>query len=147
MVVFQCYWFLQTAIDKTSSRKSSWCLGKFCWIALDYFRKSNLKSQSQIVVMLLYFYKAEIILSCITSNSVRLAESWNKLLKNLRSINTSVSKVSNKDTRTTSLTSLWCLRCLLRTHFSYYSCVSFVDFEQVNASWGNEKTAMQSFLD
>ena len=46
-------------------------------------------------------------------------------------------KVNNKDTRTTPLTSFWCLYCQFWTYFTPCSCVSIVNFEQVNAKWGD----------
>ena len=46
-------------------------------------------------------------------------------------------KVDNKNTRTTSLTSFWDFYCYLWTHFTRFSSVSIVDFEQVNVSWDN----------
>ena len=62
-------------------------------------------------------------------------------------------KVNNKNTRTTSMTLVWnmfklkhmlkhqndvndvVLVFLLLTYFTPFSCVSIVDFEQVNVSW------------
>ena len=46
-------------------------------------------------------------------------------------------KVNNKDTRTTPLTPFWCLYCQFWTYFTPCSCVSLVNFEQVNAKWGD----------
>ena len=44
-------------------------------------------------------------------------------------------KVNNKITRTTSLTLFWCFYYLLYAHFTYFSSVSIIDFEQLNVSW------------
>ena len=45
--------------------------------------------------------------------------------------------VNNKDTRTMPLASFWYLYCSLWTYFYPCSTVSIVNFEQVNAGWGN----------
>ena len=43
-------------------------------------------------------------------------------------------KVNNKNSRTMSLTSFWCFYCSLGTHFTPFSSVPMVDFEQVNVA-------------
>ena len=43
-------------------------------------------------------------------------------------------KVNNRDTRMISLTSSWCRYCQFWTKFPHYSCISIIDFEQVNTS-------------
>ena len=60
--------------------------------------------------------------------------------------NINLFKVNNRSTRkrcgiyseltiTTSMMSSWCFYCELWTHFTSFSNVSSVDFEQVNNSW------------
>ena len=44
-------------------------------------------------------------------------------------------KINNKNTRTTSLRLFWCFYCKLKTHFTPFSSVFIVDFEQVNVNW------------
>ena len=44
-------------------------------------------------------------------------------------------KVNDKDIRTTSMSSFWCLHYLLWTYFTPFTCVSTIEFEQVNNSW------------
>ena len=58
-----------------------------------------------------------------------------RLYRNTRTRCGNMFKVNIKDTRTKTMVSFWCLYCYLWTYFTPCSCISIVNFKQVNVSW------------